>query len=370
MSETAAPPSAAAPIPSHAELFLAFFKITLSGFGGTLTWTRRMFVERKRWMTAEEFNDVYALCQFLPGPNVVNLTAVFGSRMRGPTGAIAAWAGFLLVPFCVMLAAGMLYERYGDVEAVRRVLSGVAPGRRRPAYRDGGEDGGADVPQLRARPVRAAGHGLRDRPDALAVAAGADRDRARSASGWPGDAAKDDAMKADGDILITLAVQFAIMSLLALGGANAVVPEMHRQAVELRGWMSEREFTDMFAMSQAAPGPNVMLVTLIGYHVAGVAGALVTTLAMCGPTAVLAHFLGRTWDRFKDAPWRMAVQAGVVPISVGLVGASAIVLTGAADHSWVAAVITVATAATAFWTRWNPLWLIGIAGLAGLTGFV
>ena len=97
MSETAAPPSSAAPIPSHAELFLAFFKITLSGFGGTLTWTRRMFVERKRWMTAEEFNDVYALCQFLPGPNIVNLTAVFGSRMRGPTGAMAAWAGFLVV---------------------------------------------------------------------------------------------------------------------------------------------------------------------------------------------------------------------------------------------------------------------------------
>ena len=68
MSETAAPPSTAAPIPSHAELFLAFFRITLSGFGGTLPWTRRMFVERKRWMTAEEFNEAYALCQFLPGP--------------------------------------------------------------------------------------------------------------------------------------------------------------------------------------------------------------------------------------------------------------------------------------------------------------
>lgn len=85
-------------------------------------------------------------------------------------------------------------------------------------------------------------------------------------------------MKTDGDILITLAVQFAIMSLLALGGANAVVPEIHRQAVELRSWMNDREFTDMFAISQAAPGPNVMLVTLIGYHVAGVAGAIVTTL--------------------------------------------------------------------------------------------
>jgi chromate transporter len=177
-------------------------------------------------------------------------------------------------------------------------------------------------------------------------------------------------MKADSDILITLAVQFAIMSMLALGGANAVVPEMHRQAVELRGWMTEREFADMFAISQAAPGPNVMIVTLIGYHVAGLGGAIVTTLAMCGPTAVLAHFLGRAWDRFKDAPWRVAVQAGLVPISVGLIGASAIVLTRAADHNWVAAIITIATALTAYWTRWNPLWLIGIGGLMGLAGLV
>jgi chromate transporter len=126
MSETAHP-QAAAPIPSHADLFFAFFQITLSGFGGTLPWTRRMFVEKKRWMTAEEFNAVYALCQFLPGPNIVNLAAVFGSRMRGPTGAMAAWVGFLLVPFGVMLAAAVLYERYGDVAAVRDVLSGVAP---------------------------------------------------------------------------------------------------------------------------------------------------------------------------------------------------------------------------------------------------
>jgi chromate transporter len=177
-------------------------------------------------------------------------------------------------------------------------------------------------------------------------------------------------MRADGDILITLALQFAIMSLLALGGANAVVPEIHRQTVELRGWMDERQFADMFAIAQAAPGPNVMLVTLVGYHVAGFAGAFITTLAMCGPTAVLALYLGRTWDRFKDAPWRMAVQAGLVPVSVGLLAASAIVITRAADRNWVAVIVTVATAAVAYWTRLNPLWLIAIAGLAGLTGLV
>jgi chromate transporter len=126
MSDTAAPLPEAS-IPTHAELFLAFVKITLSGFGGTLPWTRRMFVEKKRWLSAQEFNDLYALCQFLPGPNIVNLTSVFGSRMRGPTGAVAAWTGFLIVPFCMMLAAAVLYERFGDVDAVRRVLSGIAP---------------------------------------------------------------------------------------------------------------------------------------------------------------------------------------------------------------------------------------------------
>jgi len=145
---------------------------------------------------------------------------------------------------------------------------------------------------------------------------------------------------------------------------------MHRLAVEINPWMTEREFSDMFAIAQAAPGPNVMLVTLIGYHIAGFSGALVTTLAMCGPTAVLALFLGRVWDRFKNAPWRMAVQAGVVPISVGLVGATAIVLTQVSVHSWVAAAITVVTAAVTYRSRWNPLWAIGIAGLFGFADLV
>lgn len=177
-------------------------------------------------------------------------------------------------------------------------------------------------------------------------------------------------MKGDGDILVTLALQFAVMALLALGGATAVVPEIHRQAVELRGWMTERQFADMFAIAQAFPGPNVMIVTLVGYHVAGLAGAAVTTLAMCGPTALLAGVLTRTWDRFKDARWRQVVQAGLLPISVGLVGASAIVLSQVATRNWVAGVIVAVTAAVAYWTRWNPLWLLGLAGAAGLAGLV
>ena len=131
MSESAAappapPPISSAHIPTHAELFLAFFKVSLSGFGGTLPWTRRMFVEEKRWMTAQEFNESYAVCQFLPGPNIVNLTSVFGARTRGATGALAAWAGFLALPFVLMVTIGMLYAQFGDAAALQRILGGVA----------------------------------------------------------------------------------------------------------------------------------------------------------------------------------------------------------------------------------------------------
>jgi chromate transporter len=121
-------------------------------------------------------------------------------------------------------------------------------------------------------------------------------------------------MKDDGGILLTLAANFALMSLFAIGGANAALPEMHRLAVELMHWMTDQQFANMFAIAQVTPGPNVIIVTLIGYHVAGLTGALVTTLAMCGPTCIFAFFVGGLWERFKDARWRMIIQAGVVPV--------------------------------------------------------
>lgn len=171
-------------------------------------------------------------------------------------------------------------------------------------------------------------------------------------------------------ILGTLAVQFAIIALLSFGGANAVLPEMYRQAVELHSWVDEQQFADMFAISQVVPGPNVMIVTLIGFHLAGLVGALVATLAMCGPTAVLAYLLARVWDRFKHAPWRAVVEAGLVPISVGLVAASGVALTTVTSASVPAGLTALGTAAMAYWTRWSPLWAIGAGALLGLAGLI
>lgn len=170
--------------------------------------------------------------------------------------------------------------------------------------------------------------------------------------------------------LATLFVHFATLSLFAVGGANAAMPEMHRIAVETMGWMSDKQFADMFAISQMSPGPNVIIVTLIGFHVAGLAGAAVATVAMCGPSCVLAFFVARVWERFSQARWRIAVQAGLVPVSLGLIAASAFVLASAADHTVVAGLVTAAAAFVGFATRLNPLWIFVAGGALGLFGLV
>ena len=163
---------------------------------------------------------------------------------------------------------------------------------------------------------------------------------------------------------------FVVLSLFSVGGANAAIPEIHRVAVDVMGWMSNSQFADMFAIAQMSPGPNVIIVALIGFHVAGLAGAGVAIVAMCGPTCVLAFLVARTWDRFKGARWRIALQTGLVPVSLGLIGASAFVLAHAADHNVYAFLITATTATVAFAMRLNPLWVFLAAGGLGFAGLV
>jgi chromate transporter len=107
-------------------LFVAFAQMSLAGFGGVLVFARRGIVDRHRWMTADEFNETYALCHFLPGPNIVNLSVVFGSRFRGIPGSFAAFTGLLGPPVLIVTILAALYARYGEVDALRRILAGVS----------------------------------------------------------------------------------------------------------------------------------------------------------------------------------------------------------------------------------------------------
>src|ERR1700732_2751727 len=123
----------------------------------------------------------------------------------------------------------------------------------------------------------------------------------------------------------TLAWTFGLMSLFAVGGANSAVPEMHRVAVDVQHWMTDKQFADVYAISQLSPGPNVLIVTLIGYSVAGIAGALVATLSMCVPTAMLAYYVSRLLKRSSNARWPALIQAALVPLSLGLLGAGGVI---------------------------------------------
>src|SRR5258707_7068322 len=114
------------PPPGLLELFVAFAKMSLAGFGGVLVWARRGIVDQHRWMTAEEFNETFALCHFLPGPNIVNLSVVFGSRFRGIAGGFAAFAGLVGPPMVIATVLAAIYARYGEIDALRRIFAGVA----------------------------------------------------------------------------------------------------------------------------------------------------------------------------------------------------------------------------------------------------
>jgi chromate transporter len=171
-------------------------------------------------------------------------------------------------------------------------------------------------------------------------------------------------------VLVELARQFGLLSFLAIGGVNALIPEIHRRVVEIEHWLTDAEFSQAFAISQAAPGPNLLIVSVIGWDAGGFLGALVATVAICAPSSVLTFAIAHVWDRFRDAPLRAAIQRGLAPVTVGLVLASGYVLARTADHSLAPFAVTGATALLALTTRVHPLWYLVVAGALGAFGVV
>jgi chromate transporter len=177
-------------------------------------------------------------------------------------------------------------------------------------------------------------------------------------------------MNSDANPVWTLAWTFGVMSLFAVGGGNAALPEMHRVAVDVQHWLTDKQFADVFAISQLSPGPNVLIVTLIGYSVAGVTGALVATLAMCLPTALMAYGVSRILTKSSHSRWPAIIQSALVPLSIGLMGASGFILARASDHTWVAALVTIGAAVLASATKLNPFWMLLAGGCLGFTGLI
>jgi chromate transporter len=172
------------------------------------------------------------------------------------------------------------------------------------------------------------------------------------------------------ELALQYLIEFAQVSLLAFGGATAALPEMHRRVVEKHGWVSDTQFSEMFGLAQAAPGPNVLVASLIGWKVAGFWGALAGAVGALGPASLLAFFVTRFWDRQGEARWRGWLLAALVPITIGLTLSSGYLVTLGAGRSAGAYALVAVTAAALLWTRMHPLWWIAIGAGLGLAGLI
>ena len=167
--------------------------------------------------------------------------------------------------------------------------------------------------------------------------------------------------------LPALALHFALLSLMAIGGVSSILPDMQRYVVEAHHWLSGRQFADAYALGQAAPGPNMMFVTLLGWQLAGWAGATVATLAIVGPPILLTMAVTRLHARNPDAPLGRAIRGGLSPIAIGLTLSSGWILARSSDQDWPSGVLTLLTVALMLRTRLNPVWLILAGAIAGMT---
>jgi len=167
-----------------------------------------------------------------------------------------------------------------------------------------------------------------------------------------------------------LFLEFVLLACVAFGGATALLPEMHRVVVENHHWLDDTTFTHLYAIAQSAPGPNVLVVTLIGWEVAGLAGAVATTLAMCLPMSILIYLLIDRWESFSGKRWQKAVSLGVAPLAVGLIFSGATLIAQAASFGWAAWALVIATVVANLRLKLHPLWFIGVGAALGLLGLV
>ncbi|MCB0932253.1 MAG: chromate transporter [Mycobacterium sp.] len=171
---------------------------------------------------------------------------------------------------------------------------------------------------------------------------------------------------------------FGSLSLMSIGGGNTVLPEMHLRAVNGHHWLTDSQFADIFSISQAAPGPSILIVALVGYaaglHVTGVTGGLIggiiATVAMVLPAALLMYLVTLSWQKAQKSKLRVAVEKGFAPLTVGLVLATSLVMSRAADHDWRAYSMTAVATVVFLRTKANPLLVVGAAAALGYFGFM
>lgn len=168
------------------------------------------------------------------------------------------------------------------------------------------------------------------------------------------------------NLLVSLALTFSRLSLLAVGGVNSTLPEMARIVVNNKHWLTPSQFSQFYAIGNVAPGPNLLIVTVIGTHMAGIPGGLVATAAMMLPAGIIAATVAVIFNRHKDSRWLHLLQLSLLPLSAGLVVAAACLLARQADTGWLTITLTLVAALLTWRTKLHPLWLFGAGAVLGI----
>lgn len=170
--------------------------------------------------------------------------------------------------------------------------------------------------------------------------------------------------------LLDLFGHFLMLSMLSIGGALSTAPEMHRYLVDERGWLSDPQFVAGVTIAQAAPGPNLLFVTLLGWQMAGVTGALVTTIGILLPSSLLTLYANRWRTSHHDTRLARAIRLGLSPIAIGMTASAGWVVIANLDLNLRIVALSLLTLAVVLKTRLNPLWLIALGALLGGAGLL
>ncbi|MBV8601760.1 MAG: chromate transporter [Candidatus Eremiobacteraeota bacterium] len=167
------------------------------------------------------------------------------------------------------------------------------------------------------------------------------------------------------NLLFSLAVTFALLSVQAVGGGSAILPEMQRQMLEVYH-LPDHDFARIFALGQVAPGPNMSMVGLLGYRIAGFEAGIVVLLAFFVPASVLCYYAGKVWDRIGETPWRRAVQDGLAPVSIGLMSSGVYAIAKTAATTPLTIGLAIVVFALVLRTKINPsLFILGCGVFGG-----
>lgn len=371
--------------PTLAGLFSAFLRLGLTAFGGPamVAYIRDLAVRKNRWLTPESFADGTALCQSIPGATAMQAAAYVGMRARGPAGALAAFVGFGLPAFILMTILSALYAISRNLHPVESAFSGLH----------------LIVVALVANAVLTFGRttikNWRDAVLACAAAAflfmrgspivvilssagiGMILYRAINLTAQPVQGDSRPARAAFRTVLAALLAAAAVVAILftvdrqlfdltslmmkvdffAFGGGFASVPVMLHQVVDIRHWMDSRTFMDGIALGQVTPGPIVITATFVGYHVAGLLGAFLGTIAVFSPSFLMVLITVPYLDRLQNSIlFRLALR-GILASFVGLL--LAVTVQFALAVFWtVPAILLAAAAFAALYFKIDILWVV------------